>query len=159
MIASAEPVTNTEDQQIAVLLRRKEKLLRIQSLEQEVRRMEQDMLPTTKGSYVMRIVCEEVSREFKVRVEDLVGKRRYRWIVTPRHVALYVAINASQVTFADAASNLGGRDHGTAIHANRQVAALLDVGKDADLKARVERLVLVCRQRLNPDADGQERLL
>ncbi len=80
-----------------------------------------------------------VALRFNVKVTDMVSKRRNKAIVTPRHVAMYLAKTMTTRSLPDIGRRFGGRDHSTVIHAVNKVTALLESGDP--LNAQVDRII------------------
>jgi len=65
-----------------------------------------------------------VAQYYKIRVADLVSKRRTRSIARPRQVAMALAKALTNHSLPEIGDAFGGRDHTTVLHACRKVAAL-----------------------------------
>lgn len=79
-----------------------------------------------------------VAQRFNVTVADIVSKRRNKAIVTPRHVAMYLAKTLTTRSLPDIGRRFGGRDHSTVIHAVRKISDMIEAGDPID--AAIERL-------------------
>jgi len=66
-----------------------------------------------------------VAEYYKLRVADLLSKKRARHIVRPRQMAMYFAKQCTSLSLPQIGDNFGGRDHTTVIHACRKVESLL----------------------------------
>ncbi len=62
-----------------------------------------------------------VAEHFDVRLADMTSKRRPANIAFPRQVAMYFARELTKSSLCEIGEAFGGRDHGTVIHAHRQV--------------------------------------
>ena len=65
-----------------------------------------------------------VAEYFKIRVADLVSKRRSRSITRPRQIAMSLAKELTNHSLPEIGDAFGGRDHTTVIHACRRVKLL-----------------------------------
>ncbi|MFK8031748.1 MAG: chromosomal replication initiator protein DnaA [Gammaproteobacteria bacterium] len=65
-----------------------------------------------------------VAEYYKIRVADLLSKRRSRSITRPRQVAMSLSKELTNHSLPEIGDAFGGRDHTTVIHANRKVAEL-----------------------------------
>lgn len=83
-------------------------------------------------------IQKAVALRYNVKVTDMISKRRNKAIVTPRHVAMYLAKTLTTRSLPDIGRRFGGRDHSTVIHAVNKVASLLESGDP--LSQDVERL-------------------
>jgi len=69
-------------------------------------------------------IQKTVAEYYKIRVADLVSKRRTRSIARPRQVAMALAKELTNHSLPEIGDAFGGRDHTTVLHACRKVAAL-----------------------------------
>ena len=88
------------------------------------------------------ITVEKIQREvaefYKVGVSDILGRRRTSQIVLPRQLAMYLSRTLTGDPLASIGHAFGGRDHGTVIHACRQIEHLMD--QDGTVNRGVEYL-------------------
>jgi chromosomal replication initiator protein len=78
----------------------------------------QDRLVTVEN--IQRIVAEY----FKIRVADLLSKRRSRSIARPRQIAMSLAKELTTHSLPEIGDAFGGRDHTTVLHACRRIESL-----------------------------------
>jgi len=78
----------------------------------------QDKLVTTEN------IQKTVAEYYKVRVSDLLSKRRSRSIARPRQMAMALAKELTSHSLPEIGDAFGGRDHTTVLHACRKVQAL-----------------------------------
>lgn len=78
----------------------------------------QDRLVTLEN--IQRVVAEY----FKIRVADLLSKRRSRSIARPRQVAMALAKELTRHSLPEIGDAFGGRDHTTVIHAVNRIKEL-----------------------------------
>jgi len=78
----------------------------------------QDKLVTLEN--IQRVVAEY----FKIRVADLLSKRRSRSIARPRQVAMALAKELTRHSLPEIGDAFGGRDHTTVIHAVNRIKEL-----------------------------------
>jgi chromosomal replication initiator protein len=71
-------------------------------------------------------IQKTVADYFKIRVADLLSKRRSRSITRPRQIAMGLAKELTQHSLPEIGDAFGGRDHTTVLHACRRVKALRD---------------------------------
>ena len=62
---------------------------------------------------------------YKVKVADLLSKRRSRSIARPRQMAMALAKELTNHSLPEIGDHFGGRDHTTVIHACRKVKELI----------------------------------
>jgi chromosomal replication initiator protein len=80
----------------------------------------QDKLVTVEN------IQKTVAEYFKIRVADLLSKRRSRSIARPRQIAMALAKELTSHSLPEIGDGFGGRDHTTVLHACRRVKALRD---------------------------------
>ncbi|MDJ0863263.1 MAG: chromosomal replication initiator protein DnaA [Gammaproteobacteria bacterium] len=71
-------------------------------------------------------IQKTVAEYYKIRVADLVSKRRSRSIARPRQVAMAIAKELTNHSLPEIGDAFGGRDHTTVLHACKKVAELRD---------------------------------
>jgi chromosomal replication initiator protein len=75
-----------------------------------------------------------VTVEYKIRIADLLSKRRSRSIARPRQVAMALAKELTNYSLPEIGDAFGGRDHTTVLHACRRVKELREserrIGED-----------------------------
>jgi len=75
-------------------------------------------------------IQKTVSEYYKVKVADLLSKRRSRSIARPRQMAMTLAKELTNHSLPEIGDHFGGRDHTTVIHACRKVKELILEAKD-----------------------------
>ncbi len=80
-----------------------------------------------------------VGEYYKIKVSDLLSKRRSRSVARPRQVAMYLAKDLTNHSLPEIGDAFGGRDHTTVLHACRKIKELLET--DADIKEDVKNLL------------------
>ena len=71
--------------------------------------------------HIQKIVAEH----FDIRLADMTSPRRPKSIAEPRQIAMYLARQLTKNSLVDIGDAFGGRDHGTIIHACKQVVKRL----------------------------------
>lgn len=67
---------------------------------------------------------------YKIKVADLMSKRRNRSVARPRQVAMALAKELTSHSLPEIGDAFGGRDHTTVLHACRKVKELRETSKD-----------------------------
>jgi len=80
----------------------------------------QDKLVTVEN------IQKTVAEYFKIRVAELLSKRRSRSIARPRQIAMGLAKELTTHSLPEIGDAFGGRDHTTVLHACRRVKELRD---------------------------------
>jgi len=83
-----------------------------------------------------------VGEYYKVKMSDLLSKRRSRSVARPRQVAMSLAKELTNHSLPEIGDAFGGRDHTTVLHACRKIKELCDVDTEIeqDLK-NLQRLL------------------
>jgi chromosomal replication initiator protein len=71
-------------------------------------------------------IQKTVAEYFKIRVADLLSKRRNRSVARPRQIAMALAKELTTHSLPEIGDVFGGRDHTTVLHACRRVKELRD---------------------------------
>jgi len=77
-------------------------------------------------------IQKTVAEYFKIRVADLLSKRRSRSVARPRQIAMALAKELTNHSLPEIGDAFGGRDHTTVLHGCRRIAALRDTEKRVD---------------------------
>jgi len=83
-----------------------------------------DLLALQDRLVTMDSIQKTVAEYYKIRVADLLSKRRNRSIARPRQVAMALSKDLTNHSLPEIGDAFGGRDHTTVIHACRKVASL-----------------------------------
>ncbi|MBI2791520.1 MAG: chromosomal replication initiator protein DnaA [Gammaproteobacteria bacterium] len=79
---------------------------------------------------ILRMVAEY----YKIKVSDLLSKRRNRSVARPRQVAMTLCKELTNHSLPEIGDAFGGRDHTTVLHANRTIKKMretdADIGED-----------------------------
>ena len=81
-----------------------------------------DLFPKDKTNQVTpQRIQEIVVAHFRIKIEDLVSKRRTRNVTVPRQLAMYLCRELTDWSLPKIGEFFGGRDHTTVIHAYEKV--------------------------------------
>ncbi len=75
---------------------------------------------------IQRVVCEY----YKIKMNDMVSKRRSRSVARPRQVAMALAKELTNHSLPEIGEAFGGRDHTTVLHACRKIKELQEESAD-----------------------------
>jgi chromosomal replication initiator protein len=90
-----------------------------------------DRLAAQERLVTIENIQKTVAEYFKIRVADLLSKRRSRSIARPRQVAMALARELTNHSFPEIGDAFGGRDHTTVIHACDRVKDLREMERRA----------------------------
>jgi chromosomal replication initiator protein len=85
-----------------------------------------DLLALQDKLVTIENIQKTVAEYYKIRVADLLSKRRSRSIARPRQIAMALAKELTRHSLPEIGDAFGGRDHTTVLHACRRVKALRD---------------------------------
>ncbi len=80
-----------------------------------------------------------VAEYYKIKISDILSKRRSRSVARPRQVAMALAKEITNHSLPEIGDAFGGRDHTTVLHACRKIAELKDI--DADIREDYKNLL------------------
>ncbi|RKZ87293.1 MAG: chromosomal replication initiator protein DnaA [Gammaproteobacteria bacterium] len=83
-----------------------------------------DLLALHQKLVTLESIQKTVAEYFKIRVSDLLSKKRTRSIARPRQIAMALAKELTNHSLPEIGDAFGGRDHTTVLHACRKVAEL-----------------------------------
>jgi chromosomal replication initiator protein len=93
-----------------------------------------DLLALQEKLVTVENIQKTVAEYYKIRIADLLSKRRSRSIARPRQVAMALAKELTNYSLPEIGDAFGGRDHTTVLHACRRVKALREserrIGED-----------------------------
>jgi chromosomal replication initiator protein len=83
-----------------------------------------DLLALHQKLVTLDSIQKTVAEYFKIRVSDLLAKKRTRSIARPRQIAMALAKELTNHSLPEIGEAFGGRDHTTVLHACRKVEEL-----------------------------------
>ena len=100
--------------------------------------------PETEMEITPQLIIETVAEHYRIPVEHIVSKKRNANIVRPRHVAMYICHELTEVPLNLIGSSFGKRDHSTVVHACNKIEEELLV--DKQLESEIE----VIKKKISP---------
>ena len=100
--------------------------------------------PDHKREITADLILSTVAEHFNLSVQDLKGSKRNSEIVQPRHMAMYLCRNMTNLSLHSIGDVLGKRDHSTIMHGIEKV--------DNDIKQYedIRRTIDVLKNKINP---------
>ena len=89
-----------------------------------------DLLALQDKQVSLDNIKRKVAEYYKIKVADLMSKRRNRSVARPRQVAMAMAKELTQHSLPEIGDAFGGRDHTTVLHACRKIRELRDTSPD-----------------------------
>ncbi|MCW5548932.1 MAG: chromosomal replication initiator protein DnaA [Opitutaceae bacterium] len=96
------------------------------------------LMEQAQNMLTMEAIQKRVADHYQIRHSDMTSKRRPNNIAIPRQIAMYLARVLTKHSLQEIGDAFGGRDHGTVIHACKQVDNLME--QDATTRSSVEFL-------------------
>ncbi len=96
-----------------------------------IRESLKDLLALQEKLVSIDNIQRTVAEYYKIKVNDLLSKRRSRSVARPRQVAMALSKEVTNHSLPEIGDAFGGRDHTTVLHACRKIAELREV--DADI--------------------------
>jgi len=88
----------------------------------------------------IELIQKKVADYFDIKISDMKTKKRTRQVAYPRHVAMYLAREMTDLTLPEIGGYFGGRDHSTVIHACDKIG--VDLKKNQNIKNLLQKLML-----------------
>jgi chromosomal replication initiator protein len=99
-----------------------------------------DLLTVHDRLITIENIQKTVAEFYKLRMSDILGRRRTRSIARPRQLAMALSKELTEHSLPEIGDAFGGRDHTTVLHACRKIDELVETdGKIREDKARLLR--------------------
>jgi chromosomal replication initiator protein len=89
-----------------------------------VRESLRDLLALQDKLVTIENIQKTVAEYYKIRVADLLSKRRSRSVARPRQMAMALSKELTNHSLPEIGDAFGGRDHTTVLHAVRKIESL-----------------------------------
>lgn len=89
-----------------------------------------DLLAVQEKQVSIENIQKTVAEYFKIRMADILSKRRTRSVARPRQIAMALAKELTSHSLPEIGDSFGGRDHTTVLHACRKIAELRETAPD-----------------------------
>jgi len=99
----------------------------------------------SRKSITPRQMIHTVAGYFDVQIDDLLGKSRQKRLAFPRQIIMYLMREEMKASYPSIGTELGGRDHTTAMHAYEKICGCLEVDEKLqhDLELIKQKLYVV----------------
>lgn len=88
-----------------------------------------DLLAAQNKQVSIENIQKTVAEYYRIKVVDLLSKKRNRAIARPRQIAMALARELTQLSLPEIGNAFGGRDHTTVLHACKTIDALRNTDK------------------------------
>jgi chromosomal replication initiator protein len=89
-----------------------------------------DLLALQDKQVSLDNIQRTVAEYYKIKIADLMSKRRSRSVARPRQVAMSLAKELTNHSLPEIGDSFGGRDHTTVLHACRKIKELREISSD-----------------------------
>ncbi len=108
--------------------------------EEFTREVLRDLLTVHDRLITVENIQKTVAEYYKIRVSELLSRRRTRTIARPRQMAMALSKELTEHSLPEIGEAFGGRDHTTVLHACRKIEELCDTdGRIREDKAKLLR--------------------
>lgn len=83
-----------------------------------------DLLAAQNKHISIENIQKTVADYYRIKLIDILSKKRVRTIVRPRQMAMFLARELTQLSLPEIGSSFGGRDHTTVLHACKTIEKL-----------------------------------
>ncbi len=85
-----------------------------------------------KQQITPELIIREIHKYYQIPIEDLLGKKRTKEIVTPRQITMYLLRHEANISYPEIGKVMGGKDHSTIMHGCKKVES--DISTNQQLK-------------------------
>ena len=85
------------------------------------------------------IIQKVIADNYQISISELKGKKRDKKYVFPRHVAIYIARELTEISYSELGNEFGGKDHATIMHAYDKIAE--NIKLDSNLESKINILM------------------
>lgn len=89
-----------------------------------------DLIAAQDKQVSIENIQKTVAEYYKIKVSDLLSKRRNRSIARPRQLAMSLAKQLTNHSLPEIGEAFGGKDHTTVLHACRKIKSLIEESQD-----------------------------
>ena len=101
----------------------------------------QDIIAVKHKIITADIIIDATAKYYRIKISDILGKKRTRNIARPRQVAMSLTKELTNLSLPSIGDAFGGRDHTTVMHGVKAVAKLRE--DDPELAQDYEKLLIM----------------
>lgn len=90
-------------------------------------------------------VLVKVCDYFNIKLSDLIGPKRIKSLVLPRHITMFILSEQLSLTVEKIGDILGGRDHTTVMHGRDKIKRLISTDRE------IQRTIIEVKQKLSTE--------
>ena len=121
------------------LVRQRTRWLIVSRTQETAKEALRDILNLNSRQVSVEGIQKTVAEYYKIKLADLLSKRRSRSVARPRQIAMALAKELTNHSLPEIGDAFGGRDHTTVLHACRKVKALQE--ESADIREDYKNLL------------------
>lgn len=91
-----------------------------------------NIISDKKQTITPELIIREIHKYFQIPIEDILGKKRTKEIVTPRQVTMYLLRHEANLSYPEIGRVMGGKDHSTIMHGCSKVES--DISTNQKMK-------------------------
>ena len=91
---------------------------------EQVKRALRDLFAIQDRAISIDRIQKTVAEYYKIKISDILSKRRNRMIARPRQMAMALSKELTSHSLPEIGDSFGGRDHTTVLHACRKIGEL-----------------------------------
>ncbi len=99
-----------------------------------------DLIVENQKKITVDLIQRKVAEYLNIRLSDMTAKGRSKSIAFPRHVAMFLSREMTDLSFPELGEHFGGRDHTTILHACDKIKK--DIKKDQKTKKIIDELII-----------------
>lgn len=101
-----------------------------------------DLLDSARESVNVDIIKKKVAEFYRLRVSDLTSARRHRSIAMPRHIAMHLCRQMTNLSLPEIGAQFGDREHSTVLHSCRKVETTLKTNVQIQEDVRILEMLI-----------------
>ena len=101
-----------------------------------------DLLDSTRESVNVDAIKKQVADFYHLRVSDLSSRSRRQSVVRPRHMAMYLCRQLTNISLPEIGSHFGDREHSTVLHSCRTVEKKLQTNSQTQEEFRILEMLI-----------------
>ncbi len=98
-----------------------------------------DIFNNSVQNVSLDIIQKVIADNYQISISDLKSKKRDKKYVFPRHIAIYITRELTEISYSEIGNEFGGRDHGTIMHAYEKIADSIKM--DSNLESKINLLM------------------
>lgn len=98
-----------------------------------------DLISSSSENVSLEVIQKVIADNYQISITDLKGKKRDKKYVTPRHIAMYISRELTELSFTELGIEFGGRDHSTVMNACENIEEQIKV--DSSFESKIQLFI------------------